>query len=159
MTKKEPNTTIAVNKKAEFNYFLEERIEAGIVLQGWEVKSLRAGKIQVTDCYVLIKNAEAFLIGMNLTPLSTISTHYLPEPGRTRKLLLHRKELNRLIGLTQREGYTIVLTKVYWKNYKAKCQIAVGKGKQVHDKRDTVKKRDWQREQGRILRKNILTFN
>jgi len=155
MHKKESDTAIAVNKKAEFNYFLEERIEAGIALQGWEVKSLRARKIQVTDCYVLFKKGEAFLIGMNLTPLSTTSTHFLPEPGRTRKLLLHRKELNRLFGLSQRDGYTIVLTKFYWKGYKAKCQIAVGKGKQGHDKRETEKKRDWQREQGRILRKSV----
>lgn len=153
MRKKEHNT-IAVNKKAEFNYVLEERIEAGIVLQGWEVKSLRASKVQVTDCYVLLKKGEAFLMGMNVTPLSMVSTHYVPEPGRTRKLLLHRKELNRLIGLSQREGYAIVLTKLYWQGYKVKCQIGVGKGKQLHDKRAALKKRDWQREQGRILRKN-----
>lgn len=153
MRKKEHNT-IAVNKKAEFNYALEERIEAGMALQGWEVKSLRAAKVQVTDCYVLLKKGEAFLIGMNITPLNMVSTHYVAEPGRTRKLLLHRKELNHLIGLSQREGYAIVLTKIYWQGYKVKCQIAVGKGKQLHDKRATLKKRDWQREQGRILRKN-----
>ena len=154
MNKKVLNTTIGVNKKAEFNYFLEERLEAGMCLQGWEVKSIRAGKIQVTDCYVLLKNAEAFLIGMQITPLNTVSTHFVPDSGRTRKLLMHRKEINRLIGLSERKGYAIVLTKLYWKDSKVKCQIAIGKGKQQHDKRDTVKQRDWQRTKERIMKKN-----
>jgi SsrA-binding protein len=154
MSKKEPNTTIGVNKKAEFNYFLEERIEAGLSLQGWEVKSVRAGKIQVVDAYVLLKKEEAFLIGMQITPLSSTSTHFLADPARTRKLLMHRKEINRLIGLSERSGYAIVLTKLYWKGDKIKCQIAIGKGKKEHDKRETVKQREWQREKGRILRKN-----
>ena len=153
MSKKEPNTTIGVNKKAEFNYFLEERIEAGLSLQGWEVKSVRAGRIQVVDAYVLLKKDEAFLIGMQITPLSSVSTHFVPDPTRTRKLLMHRKEINRLIGLSERGGYAVVLTKLYWKGDKIKCQIAVGKGKKEHDKRETVKQREWQREKGRILRK------
>lgn len=153
MSNKKVDTTIAVNKKAGFNYFLEESFEAGLVLQGWEVKSLRAAKVQLTDSYVLLKDGEAFLIGVHITPLKTVSTHFTPESGRTRKLLLHKKELNRLIGLTERKGYTIVLVKMYWKNKKAKCQIAVGKGKQVHDKRETLKQRDWQREQSRVMRK------
>ncbi len=153
MTKKETNGVIALNKKAEFNYFLEERLEAGIVLHGWEIKSIRAGKIQVTDSYVLLKNGEAFLIGVQISPLPSVSTHFIPEPGRTRKLLLHKKELSRLVGLAQRKGYTIVLTRIYWKNHKIKCQVAVGKGKQAHDKRDTLKQRDWQRERARVMRR------
>jgi len=153
MNAKTSDNTVAVNKKAEFNYFLEDRFEAGMVLQGWELKSIRAGKLQVTDSYVLLRQGEAFLIGVQITPLSNVSTHYIPEPGRTRKLLLHKSELNRLVGAAERKGYTLVLTRVYWKHHKIKCQIAVGKGKQVHDKRATIKQREWAREKARISRK------
>lgn len=152
MSKKESDNVIAVNKKAEFNYFLEERFEAGIVLQGWEIKSIRAGKVQLTDSYVLLRKGEAFLVGVQVTPLKTVSTHFIPEPDRTRKLLMHRNEIDRLIGLAERKGYAIVLTRMYWKGQKIKCQIAVGKGKQEHDKRDSIKERDWQREKARLMR-------
>ncbi len=153
MKNKNLNPSIAINKKAGFNYFLEENFEAGIALQGWEVKSIRAGKIQVTDAYVLVRHGEAFLIGTQITPLKTVSTHFIPEADRTRKLLLHRRELDRLIGLSERKGYAIVLVKLYWKNQKIKCQVALAKGKQEHDKRHTMKDRDWQREKGRLMRK------
>ena len=153
MKKQNINTSIAVNKKATFNYFLEENFEAGLVLQGWEIKSIRAGKIQVTDAYVLIRRGEAYIVGTNITPLNTVSTHVHPEVDRTRKLLLHKKELDRLIGLSERKGYTIVLVKLYWKEHRVKCQIALGKGKQEHDKRATMKDRDWDREKARVMRR------
>ncbi|MCD6047613.1 MAG: SsrA-binding protein [Gammaproteobacteria bacterium] len=152
MAKKEADNVISINKKAGFNYFLEEHFEAGIALQGWEVKSIRAGKLQITDSYVLLRNGEAFLIGMQITPLKTVSTHFLPDANRTRKLLLHRNEIDRLIGASERKGYTIVLTRLYWKGHKVKCQISVAKGKQTHDKRETIKERDWAREKSRLMR-------
>lgn len=151
--KKPPqNPTIALNKKARFDYILEEKFEAGIALQGWEVKSLRAGKAQITDTYVLLKNGEAWLIGSLITPISTISTHFVIDPKRTRKLLLKRRELNKLIGATQQKGYTCVCTALYWKNHLVKAEIALAKGKQLHDKRETEKERDWNREKQRVVR-------
>ncbi len=146
------SASIIVNKKARFDYHLEDRFEAGIALEGWEVKSLRAGRVQLVDSYVIIKNSEAFLLGAIITPLATVSTHYVPEPRRTRKLLLHREELNKLIGAVERKGYTLVALAMYWKRGKCKVEIGLAKGKQAHDKRDSERDRDWQRERGRILK-------
>lgn len=150
--KDNPNSTIVLNKKARHDYFIEERFEAGIALEGWEVKSLRAGRVQINDSYVLLKNAEAFIIGSLITPLPTASTHISPDPQRTRKLLLHRTELNRLIGAVERKGYTLIVTAMYWKAGKVKVEVGLAKGKQAHDKRETLKERDWQREQQRTLK-------
>lgn len=153
MTKNtQQNNTIAQNKKARFDYQLEEKFEAGIVLQGWEIKSLRAGKAQLTDSYVLLKNGEAWLLGALITPLQTASTHFVTDPQRTRKLLLNRKQINQLIGSVQQKGYTCVCLSLYWKGHLAKAEIALAKGKQLHDKRETEKERDWNREKQRIVR-------
>jgi SsrA-binding protein len=149
---RQQDNTIAQNKKARFDYQLEEKFEAGLALMGWEVKSLRAGKVQLTDSYVLLKNDEAWLIGMNVTPLPTASTHYVTDPGRTRKLLLKRRELDKLIGGVQQKGYTCVCTALYWKGHLVKAEIALAKGKQLHDKRETEKERDWNREKQRVVR-------
>ena len=148
----QPGNTIALNKKARHDYFIEERFEAGIALEGWEVKSLRAGRVQIQDSYVLVKDSEAFLFGALITPLPTASTHIHPEPQRTRKLLLHRRELNKLIGAVERRGYTLVPTAMYWKHGRAKVEIGLARGKQAHDKRAAVKERDWQRQKQRILK-------
>ena len=145
--------TIALNKKAKHEFFIEDRYEAGVSLEGWEVKSLRAGKINITEAYVLVKGNEAFLFGANISPLPTASTHVNPDPTRTRKLLLHREELNRLIGLVERKGYTLVPTAMYWKRGRAKLEIGLAKGKKLHDKRADEKDRDWQREKQRIFKK------
>ena len=147
-----PSSTIALNKRARFEYHLDERIEAGISLEGWEVKALRAGKIQFGESYVLIKNNEAYLFGCLITPLVSTSTHKSTDPMRTRRLLLHRSEIDRLIGLVERKGFTLIPTAMYWKRSKIKVEIAIAKGKQTHDKRRTEKDRDWDREKGRILR-------
>ena len=144
--------TIALNKKARHEYFIEDRHEAGISLEGWEVKSLRAGKINITEAYVTVKAGEAFLFGATITPLPTASTHIKPDPMRTRKLLLHREELNRLIGLVERKGFTLVPTAMYWKRGRAKLEVGVAKGKKLHDKRADSKERDWQREKQRIFK-------
>lgn len=146
------SATIALNKKARHDFFIEEKFEAGIALEGWEVKSLRAGKVQIRDSYVLLKDGEAFVIGSLITPLPTASTHISPDPQRTRKLLLHRKEINRLTGAVERKGYALVVTAMYWKKSKVKVEIGLAKGKQSHDKRETLKERDWQREQQRMLK-------
>ena len=147
-----PSSTIALNKKARHDFFIEERFEAGIALEGWEVKSLRAGSVQLRDSYVLLKDGEAFLIGALITPLPTASTHIHPDPQRTRKLLLHRGELSKLIGLTERKGYTLVPLALYWKRGRAKLEIGLAKGKKEHDKRATLKDRDWKREKQRLLK-------
>lgn len=145
--------TISLNKKAGHDYFLEQRLEAGIALQGWEVKSLRAGKIQLVDSYILLKNAEAWLIGTQIPPLSTTCvTHMMVEPQRTRRLLLHKREISRLVTAKEREGYTLIPTKLYWCKGKVKLEIAIAKGKKQHDKRSVERTRDWQREQARIKR-------
>jgi SsrA-binding protein len=144
--------TIALNKRARHDYHLEERVEAGLVLEGWEVKSLRAGKAQLVDSYVLFKDGEAFLLGALITPLPSASTHLVTDATRTRKLLLNRRELNRLAGAVQQKGYTCVATALYWKRHRVKCEIALAKGKAQHDKRETEKARDWQRQKQRILR-------
>lgn len=145
-------STICLNKKAGFDYHLEQRYEAGLALQGWEVKSLRDGRVQVRDSYVILKKGEAFLFGALITPLMTASTHIVAEPQRTRKLLLHRAELNKLIGAVERQGYSLIPTAMYWKNGRAKLEIAIAKGKKDFDKRDTEKQRDWQREKERLFK-------
>jgi SsrA-binding protein len=145
-------STIALNKRARFDYFIEERLEAGMALQGWEVKSLRASKVQITESYVVIKNNEAWLLGAHVTPLNTASTHIHPDPTRTRKLLLNRSELDRLIGAVERKGYTLVPLALYWKKGRAKLEIGLAKGKKAHDKRATEKERDWKRQKERLLR-------
>ncbi len=144
--------TIALNKKARHDYFIDERFEAGISLQGWEVKSLRAGKVQIVDSYILLKDNEAYLFGALITPLPTASTHVQTEPQRTRKLLLHRGELNRLIGAVERKGFALIPTALYWKNGKVKLELGIARGKKSHDKRETEKDRDWQRQKARLMR-------
>ncbi|MBK1691500.1 SsrA-binding protein SmpB [Ectothiorhodospira mobilis] len=156
MSKKAKNTgggsTIALNKKARHDYFIEDRYEAGLSLEGWEVKSLRAGRAQLSESYVLIKKGEAWLLGAHITPLPTASTHISPDPTRTRKLLLHGEELSKLIGLVERRGYTLVPLALYWKRGRAKLEVGLAKGKKAHDKRAVEKERDWQREKARTLK-------
>ena len=151
--KEKKDRPIAENRRARFDYFIEERLEAGLVLQGWEVKSLRAGKAQLVDGYVFLRNGEAFMMGALFTPLITASTHVTPDPTRTRKLLLNRREIDHLVGCVERQGYTIVPTELYWKNGRAKLQIGLAKGKKQHDKRATEKDRDWERDRARALRR------
>lgn len=143
---------IARNKRATFDYKIDEKFEAGLVLQGWEVKSLRAGRVQLVDAYVQIYQMEAWLYGCNITPLINASTHVVAEAGRRRKLLLHRRELARLIGAVERKGYTIVAMSLYWKNGRVKLEIGIGKGKKEYDKRASIKERDWQRDKARMIR-------
>ncbi|MBN1377958.1 MAG: SsrA-binding protein SmpB [Gammaproteobacteria bacterium] len=145
--------TIALNKKARHEFHIEEKLEAGLALQGWEVKSLRAGRAQLQEAYVYIKDAEAWLFGAHITALPTASTHIKPDPSRTRKLLLHKSELNKLIGATERKGYTLVPLALYWKQGKAKLEIGLAKGKQAHDKRADEKNRDWSRDKQRIMKR------
>lgn len=145
-------STIALNKRARHEYHLEERFEAGLALQGWEVKSLRAGKANIAEAHVIIKRGEAFLLGAHFIPLSSASTHVNPDPTRTRKLLLHDYELKGLIGATEQKGYTIVPTALYWKRGRAKVEIALAKGKKKHDKRRDEKEKDWNRQKQRILK-------
>jgi SsrA-binding protein len=147
-----PSNTIIDNKRARFDYTLLEDFEAGIVLAGWEVKALRAGKVQLTDSYVLIKNGEAFLLGAMITPLETASTHFVTDPTRTRKLLLNKKELARILEAISAKGLTCVCTRLYWKGHLVKAKIALAKGKQSHDKRDVERDRDWNRQKQRIVR-------
>lgn len=153
MTKKQQNNVIVVNKKARFDYHIEEEFEAGLVLEGWEVKSLRAGRVNLTEAHVIIKHGEAWLLGSQIQPLPTASTHTHPDPTRTRKLLLSRRELNKLIGSVERQGYTLVPLSLYWKRNHIKLKIALAKGKKTYDKRATIKDRDWQRDRARILKK------
>jgi SsrA-binding protein len=151
--KTQQNATIAVNRQAKHEYFIEERFEAGLVLEGWEVKSLREGRVQLKESYVVIKRGEAWLSGAHISPLLSASTHIKPEAVRSKKLLLNRHELNKLIGSVERKGYTIIPLSMYWKNGRAKLEIGLAKGKQLHDKRATSKDRDWQREKARIMKK------
>ncbi len=156
MSRKKPkisDNTIAINKKARHDYFIEDDFEAGLVLEGWEVKSLRAGKVQIRDSHVFVKNGEAWLSNATITPLQTASTHIKPEPTRIRKLLLHRRELSTLIGAVERKGYTLVPLSMYWIRGRAKIKIGLAKGKQKHDKRATEKERDWNREKQRMLKR------
>ena len=154
MTKKEQKeqSSIAQNKKARFDYFIEDRLEAGLALQGWEVKSMRAGKAQLTDSFVIFRDGEAWLLGSHVAPLNTVSTHVVAEPKRTRKLLMNRREIDRLIGLVERKGYTLIALELYWSKNKVKVKVGLARGKKQHDKRDTEKDRDWQRDKSRALR-------
>ena len=144
--------SIAKNKKARFDYFIEETIEAGLALEGWEVKSLRAGKGQITETYVLLRGGEAWLLGAHITPLTTASTHVKTDPQRTRKLLLNRREIDRLQGLVERRGYALVALELYWKKGRVKVAIGLARGKKQHDKRAAEKDRDWQRDKARIMK-------
>lgn len=148
------DTTIAENRKARHDYHFEDQIEAGIALQGWEVKSLRAGKAQISDSYVIFKHGEAYILNSLITPLATASTHIIPEPSRSRKLLLHHREIMRLQGQREREGYTLIPLKLYWKNNRVKVLIALAKGKKEYDKRASAKERDWQRHKAQIMRRH-----
>jgi SsrA-binding protein len=143
--------TIALNKRARHEYHFDERLEAGLALQGWEVKSLRAGRVNITDGYAIIKNGEVFLFGAQIMPLASASTHVVPEERRTRKLLINRKEIDRLVGQVERKGYTLVPTALYWKNNRVKVELGLAQGKKEHDKRDAVKDREWQIEKARAL--------
>jgi len=149
---KSGGNTIALNKKATHDFFIEKRLEAGLALEGWEVKTLREGRAQLKESYVTIKNGEAWLFGAHFSPLSSASTHIHPDPTRTRKLLLHRRELNMLIGQVERQGFTIVPLALYWKHGRVKLEIGYAKGKKMHDKRATEKDRDWKREKERLLK-------
>jgi SsrA-binding protein len=154
---KKPTTdsaSIAINRKARFEFFIEDTLEAGLVLHGWEVKSLRAGRINLTEAYVILRNGEAYLIGCSIPPLPTASTHVHPDPTRTRKLLLHRNELAKLVGATEQRGYTLVPLNLHWSRGKAKLSVGLAKGKKQHDKRADKKDRDWQRERARLLKHN-----
>jgi len=152
--KKTPSNTIANNKKARFDFFIEDEFEAGIALQGWEVKSMRAGRVQLKESYVIIQNGELFLFGAHISPLISASTHVTANPVRNRKLLMKRYEISRLIGQVERAGYTIAPLALYWARGKAKLKIGLAKGKKQHDKRATIKERDWKREQQRIMKQD-----
>lgn len=157
MAKKKPkikSNLIVQNKKVRHDYFIESDFEAGMVLTGWEVKALRQGKVQLTDSYVIFKNGEAFLLGAFITPLPTASTHFVCDPQRTRKLLLHKREISNLIRDVTQKGYTCVCSKIYWKDHLIKAQVSIARGKAQHDKRATEKERDWNREKQRVLHKN-----
>ncbi|MEE9397712.1 MAG: SsrA-binding protein SmpB [Methylococcales bacterium] len=149
---KSKENRIAVNRQATHNYFIEDRFEAGIALQGWEVKSMRDNRVQIKESYITIKNGEAFLFGAHISALPSASSHVVPESRRLRKLLLHRQELNRLIGHVERKGYTLVPLSLYWKKGLVKLELGLAKGKQQHDKRAATKERDWQREKQRVLK-------
>ncbi|MGQ0619644.1 MAG: SsrA-binding protein SmpB [Panacagrimonas sp.] len=143
---------IAANRRARHDYFIEETYEAGIALLGWEVKSLRDGRANVAEAYVIIRSGEAFLVGAHFTPMKQASTHVNPDPTRTRKLLLHERQLSQLIGKVERSGYTVVPLDLHWTRGRAKVQIGLAKGKKQHDKRQDSKEKDWQREKGRLMR-------
>lgn len=144
--------TIAQNKKAFHDYFVEERIEAGIALEGWEVKAIRAGRVQLKEAYVVVRDAEVYLIGCHVSPLPTASTHVQPDPTRSRKLLLHAEEIRRLIGKVEQRGYTLVPLDLHYRNGRIKLEIGLARGKKQHDKRDAERERDWERERQRLLR-------
>jgi len=146
--------TIALNKRARHEYHLDERFEAGLALQGWELKAIRAGRANIGDSYAMIHDGEVFLHGSQITPLISASTHVVTNERRSRKLLLHRAEIDKLIGRVQRDGYTLVLTALYWKGNKVKAEIALARGKKTHDKREAAKDRDWARDRQRLLRRH-----
>jgi len=152
-SKTSTDTTIALNRKAKHNFSLEQRFEAGVVLEGWEVKSIRAGRIQISDSHVIIRRGELWLVNAVISPLISTSTHVKADDSRSRKLLLHGREIRALIGNIERKGYTLVPTVMYWKNNKIKVEIALAKGKQDQDKRADAKERDWQREKQRLFKK------
>jgi SsrA-binding protein len=146
--------SIIDNKKAFHDYFIEERFEAGMVLQGWEVKSIRAGRVQLKEAYVIVRNSEVFLFGSHISPLPTASTHITPDPVRTRKLLLNGEEIKKLIGKVERAGYTLVPINLHYTKGRIKCEVGLAKGKKQHDKRESEKQRDWQREQQSIMKQH-----
>ncbi|GAB2700909.1 MAG: SsrA-binding protein SmpB [Aliiglaciecola sp.] len=150
--KSNKSNTIALNKKARHDYHLQDKIEAGIELQGWEVKGIRAGKVNLTDSFVNIHNGEAYLQGCKITPLNQASSHVVCDPDRQKKLLIHRREIDRLMGARERQGYSIIATAMYWKQCWVKVEIHLAKGKDAHDKRDTVKDRDWARQKERMMK-------
>jgi SsrA-binding protein len=153
MADKEANArTIALNRRARHDYHIDERYEAGVALMGWEVKALRAGRLQLSEGYVLMKGNEAWLLGSHIAPLNSASTHVTADPTRTRKLLLNRREIDHLTGAVERKGFALIPLAMYWKNGRAKLEIGLGRGKKEHDKRAAEKDRDWQREKGRTLR-------
>jgi SsrA-binding protein len=147
--------TIAVNRKARHEYTLEQYFEAGLALHGWEIKSIRAGKIQIAESYVILKKGEAWLVGSTITPLLSASTHVHADPTRSRKLLLHRRELNTLIGHIERKGYTLIPLSVYWSHGRIKLEIALAQGKKSYDKRETEKNRDWARQKQRLNKQKV----
>ena len=147
--------SITTNKKAFHDFFIEEKYEAGIVLEGWEVKAIRAGRVQVKEAYVVVKNGEIWLLGMHITPLSEASTHVHPDPVRTRKLLLHARQISKLIGLVERAGYTLMPLDLHFQKGRIKLEIGLAKGKKQHDKRESEKERDWNREKARLMRSAI----
>ncbi|MDQ5878543.1 MAG: SsrA-binding protein [Pseudomonadota bacterium] len=144
--------SIANNKKAFHDYFIEEKYEAGLALEGWEVKAIRAGRVQIKEAYVVVKGGEIWLLGMHITPLSEASTHVNPDPTRTRKLLLHSREIDRLVGKVERAGFTMVPVDLHYTRGRVKVEIGLAKGKKQHDKRDVQQEKDWKREQGRLLK-------
>jgi SsrA-binding protein len=150
-----PVSPIAENRRARFEYHIEEQFEAGMVLEGWEVKAVRAGQVQLTDGYVLVRDGELFLIGCRINPLRTASTHVSPQADRTKKLLMHKAQIKRLIGKTEQKGFTLVPLNLHYKGGRVKAEIALAKGKAQHDKRETEKKRDWEREKGRLMRHKV----
>ena len=154
MSKKKPDNSnvIAANRRARHDYFIEDRLEAGLALEGWEVKSLRDGKAQLTESYVNIRNGEAWLVGAHFAPLTTTSTHIQAEPTRSRKLLMHRNELDRLVGAVERKGYALVPLNLHWSKGRVKLEVGLARGKKQHDKRAASKDRDWERQRARILK-------
>jgi SsrA-binding protein len=147
--------SIAENRRARFDYLLEEQFEAGIVLEGWEVKAIRAGQVQLTDGYVLVRDGELHLIGCRINPLRTASTHVHPQADRTRKLLMHKEQIRRLVGKVEQRGYTLVPLNLHYKGGRVKVEVALAKGKAQHDKREAEKKKDWEREKGRLMRQRV----
>jgi SsrA-binding protein len=149
---KEADSLIAENRKARYEFFIEEHLEAGLSLMGWEVKSMRAGRVQLSESYVVVSHGECFLVGAHITPLASASTHVITAPTRQRKLLMHRGEIDRLVGAVERDGYTLIPLELYWKGSRAKLKVGLAKGKKQHDKRATEKNRDWQRDKARLMR-------
>ncbi len=147
--------SIIDNKKAYHDYFIEEKFEAGVALEGWEVKAIRAGRVQIKEAYVVVKGGEVVLLGAHISPLATASTHIKPDPTRTRKLLLHAREISRLVGQVERAGYTLVPLDLHYKSGRIKLEIGLAKGKKQYDKRESEKERDWEREKGRLMRQKV----
>ena len=154
---KSNSNTIALNKKARHNYALTDKFEGGMELQGWEIKSIRSGKVNISDCYVFVKNREAYLVGAEVMPLNAASSHVVCDPNRDRKLLLNRRELDRLAGAVDREGYSLIATAMYWKKNWVKLEFYLGKGKKDHDKRADIKDREWQVDKGRVMKNKNLS--
>lgn len=153
---KSNSNTIALNKKARHNYNLTDKFEGGMSLQGWEVKSIRSGKVNISDCYVFVKNQEAYLVGAEITPLNAASSHVVCDPNRDRKLLLNKRELESLSASVDREGYSLIATAMYWRKNWVKLEFYLGKGKKDHDKRSDIKDREWQVEKGRAMKNKNL---